>query len=176
MELQDKAVCQWKSRGRIAPIQLRQSEEASCRQCVISGLKEAPGALSSCLGQSWGSFWRPLFSSPLCAPWIEKVTPNGRAFVHHRTVSRLTVWLFSQHQEDPKLYMCAWVPTRVCLCVLQSVSSRMSGSHVFKIQAHCSEVISGKMLNLIAAIKRKYCLSQHKCLFGTCLKSIGIFV
>lgn len=96
-------LCQWKSRGRIAPIQLRQSEEASCRQCVISGLKEAPGALSSCLGQSWGSFWRPLFSSPLCAPWIEKVTPNGRAFVHHRAVSRLTVRLFSQHQGDPKL-------------------------------------------------------------------------
>lgn len=70
----------------------------------------------------------------------------------------------------------AWVPTRVCPCVLKSLSPRTSGSHVFKIQAHFSEVISGKMLNLITAIKGKYCLSQHKCLFGTGLKSIGIFV
>lgn len=66
--------------------------------------------------------------------------------------------------------------THVCTRVLKSLSPRMSGSHVFKIQAHFSEVISGKMLTLITAIKGKYCLSQHKRLFGTRLKSTGIFV
>lgn len=66
--------------------------------------------------------------------------------------------------------------TRVCVCVWKSLSPRMSGSHVFKIQAHFSEVISGKMLTLITAIKGKYCLSQHKCLFGARLRSTGLFV
>lgn len=64
----------------------------------------------------------------------------------------------------------------VCACVWKSLSPRMSGSHVFKIQAHFSEVISGKMLTLITAIKGKYCLSQHKCLFGARLRSTGLFV
>lgn len=66
--------------------------------------------------------------------------------------------------------------TRACMCVWKSLSPRMSGSHVFKIQAHFSEVISGKMLTLITAIKGKYCLSQHKCLFGARLRSTGLFV
>lgn len=43
--------------------------------------------------------------------------------------------------------------TRVCVRGLESLSPGMSGSHVFQIQAHFSEVISGKMLTLITAIK-----------------------
>lgn len=58
------------------------------------------------------------------------------------------------------------------VCAPKSRSPRMSGSHVFKIEAHFSEVISGKTWTLITAIKGKYCLGQQKRLFGTCWKRL----
>lgn len=65
---------------------------------------------------------------------------------------------------------------RVHVCLEKTSPLHMLGSHMFKIQAHFSEVISGKMLNLLTAIKGKHCLSQHKCLSGTRSRRAGIFV
>ena len=73
-------LCQWESQEGLALLQLRRSEEASCRRCAISDLKGHLG-LVLLLRSALRKLLEASPPSLSCTTQIEKVTPNGMAFV-----------------------------------------------------------------------------------------------
>lgn len=105
----------------------------------------------SLLAHRGPTMW-PAAASPRRPPTRER-GPSAGKLSPSRKSGRWPTWAGPLTAPSKVRGACLRAGARVCVRGLESPSPGMSGSHVFQIQAHVSEVISGKMLTLITAIK-----------------------